>query len=765
MSPRPCPHRRLTGAGCPGSVCATGYCGHCGRRPDAPALPSLGAPPYGPDALLRLPVRRPRSPEERLADGAHIAEQAQRCRAPDCGATIPVLDGRPDRQYCPECGTAQAMRPEFGAGDTVGGQYLIKGPVARGGQGWVYLAEDTHLDDLVAVKTLRDRYGQDSAALADLERRTLIATRHPNIVQIRDFLPSEELTGGHIVMEDVGDHTLQSVVDAVRRGRETLDIEHVAAYGIQLLGALAHLHDRDSFYGDMKPSNVVHVGDRVKVIDLGGVREAGRTEPALHVTPGFHAPELGGELTLANDLHTVGVTLRVLAAQAVRDDVPGLGATSFDGVVARATRTVAEGTRFRDAREMADQLRGALREIRALRGKAATPEPSVAFDPSPEWLGERLGDVPTTETLARRRPGRPRSGAPPLLHPLDPGRPTPVEIARRLPVPKRFVDDKRTPNFGVSGGYAPTTRLGQDPDKERSAEICLHNIRVALGTGPAPDLTGAEADLAEAEAIPGPEDVRRWRLEWHRGLIALARFGTDGRHPDLALARASFERVRADLPGDYAPKLALAYVHECAAHTGGPDAAAARATARDLFHAVHLRNAAHCGAALGLARLALDARDRAGALAALDRVPPGTRGRALARRAATRIGAACLGPEPGDLPAPGAAAAVLAAQEADRALPPQERELHLSTGDELRLRIEVTEWQLAALHLTHGATGDPTARALLRSWRRPVPPTPAHEVRARLADDYLELAADTPDEDLSESLVEHAHAVRPLTLR
>lgn len=64
-----------------------------------------------------------------------------------------------------------------------------KGPVARGGQGWVYLAEDTHLGDLVAVKTLRDRYSADGAALADLERRTLVATRHPYIVQIRDFLP------------------------------------------------------------------------------------------------------------------------------------------------------------------------------------------------------------------------------------------------------------------------------------------------------------------------------------------------------------------------------------------------------------------------------------------------------------------------------------------------------------------------------------------------------------------------------------------------
>lgn len=795
VSTEACRQRRLSGAPCGGAILPTGYCGRCGRREDAPPLPEPGDGPRGPRQLLKLPPRTPRSPVERLAGGAHIADQAQRCRTPDCGATIPVLADSPDRQYCPQCGKPQAMRPDFVQGATLSDQYHIKGPVARGGQGWVYLAEDTHLGDLVAVKTLRDRYGADGAALADLERRTLVATRHPYIVQIRDFLPfgsprsgedgathpELEVRGGHIVMEDVGDHTLQSIIDEVRRGRETLDIEHVATYGIQILMALSHLHRQDLLYGDMKPSNVVHVGDHVKVIDMGSVRKVHQTEPPPHVTPGFHAPELAGELTLANDLHTVGVTLRCLAAPAVRDDVPGLGTSSLDAVIERATRTVQQGPRFKDAEEMADQLRGALREIRALRGKGGSPEPSGYFDPSPEWLGERLGDVPATSDLARRDTDRPRRGTPPVLRILDPGRPTPVEIARRLPAPKPFSEDPRTPEFGVSGGYARTVRLQQAPGDEPSAEICLHNIRVALGTGPAPpDVVAAEAELALAEGIPGPEEVRRWRLEWHRGLIALARYSTGaperpaGLAADLAEACESFELVRADLPGEYAPKLALAYAYECAAHAEppAPGAVAARALARDLFHAVHLRNPAHCGAALGLARLALDEHDRAEALAVLERVPRGTRGRTLAQRAATRIRAACLGPDLDDLPPPAAAESVLDAHAADRTRPSQERELVLAPLDELRLRIEVNEWQLAALHLTHDITGadEATLRSrlhrLFRWWRPAHEPTPderrAMRVRAQLERDYLELAA--TEADLSEALVERAHAVRPTTL-
>ncbi|WP_246203476.1 hypothetical protein [Streptomyces tailanensis] len=63
-------------------------------------------------------------------------------------------------------------------------------------------------------------------------------------------------------------------------------------------------------------------------------------------------------------------------------------------------------------------------------------------------------------------------------------------------------------------------------------------------------------------------------------------------------------------------------------------------------------------------------------------------------------------------------------------------------------------------------TGEATLWHHLRRWWRPAyEPTPAErravEVRAQLEHDYLELAA--TDADLSEALVERAHAVRPTT--
>lgn len=339
-----CPHRRFTGAPCGGTVLPTGHCAVCGRAENGPRLPALPEDPreFGPAELLALPERVPRPAQERLIHPEAPLRVRMSCSSPECGITFapPYTVGRvPVEGYCPACGEPYSYRPELAEGDVLRDQYRIMGPIAHGGQGWVYLAEDTHLGDVVAVKGMLNRYEQDGARLADVERRNLVAIRHPRIVQIRDFVARRDgtgqVTGGYIVMDDVGDGTLEKVVKETRRGESVLDIEHVAAYGCQILEAFVHLHaggERAFVYGDMKPSNVVHHGDGVKVIDLGGMREQGQSQPPAHVTPDYMAPETAFSPmpTTAHDLHTVGVTLRELAGWAV-DEVPGLGTASFRG--------------------------------------------------------------------------------------------------------------------------------------------------------------------------------------------------------------------------------------------------------------------------------------------------------------------------------------------------------------------------------------------------------------------------------------------------
>lgn len=778
-----CPHRRFSGAPCGGAVLPTGYCSDCGRAEDASALPALPENPQdlGPRELLALPRRVPRPPEERLIDPEAPLRITMACSSAECGITFapPYTEGPvPTEGHCPVCGKPYSYRPELAEGATLRDQYRIMGPIAHGGQGWVYLAEDTHLGDVVAVKGLLNRYEHDGARLADMERQNLVAIRHPRIVQIRDFVARSDadgqVTGGYIVMDDVGDGTLEKLVEETRRGETVLDIEHVAAYGCQILEAFDHLHagrERVFVYGDMKPSNVVHHEDGVKVIDLGGMREHGQSLPPAHVTPPYMAPETAFSPgpTVAHDLHTVGVTLRELGGWAV-DQVPGLGTASFWKVVERAVRP-APGQRFADAREMAGQLRGALREIRALRGKTDPPEPSDYFRPSPQLLGARLGTVPGIEHWLER-PRRFRY-EPPAAPALDLGAPTPAEIARCLPVPRRYPGDPQTARFEVSSGYDPGRLLDQEDEEPRSVEICLHNVRVLLDRNTEDDLERAQLELDTADSIPGPSAVRRWRLEWHRALLALRSAGLHDDPRQVAEARTHFAQVHLELPGEYAPKLALAY---CGERLGDDRAGP---TAKELYEAVFARNPAHGGAALGLARLALRAGDRRAALDVLGRVRPGTLDHTVARIASLRIRAARL-PGAGDPPpdfvrGDPRLASLAEPTDIDAALAelaglvhqtPGAGEPSLSEDEALRLSTELHEWKLDALRSLGdrpGPAGGDAGRLYVRSLRRMS--AAERELRRRLESHYRQLAARNRESAAAhEHLVDLLHAIRPQTV-
>lgn len=760
----PCPHRRFTGAPCEGAVRSTGYCDTCGRDETAPGLPPLPAAPedHGPAGLLELPLLDPGSPAERLAAAERPVRIAMTCSAKACGTAFgPPYTAAPppDEGHCPVCGAPYSYRPELTKdGPPLQDQYRIRGPIAHGGQGWVYLAEDTHLEDFVAVKGLLNRYAERGAAQAGEERRSLVAIRHERIVQIRDFVstanPDGTVSGGYIVMEDVGDRTLSALVESVRQGAFVLDIEHVITYGCQILEALAHLHGMGFLYGDMKPSNVIHHLDGIKVIDLGGVRKAGSADPPPVITPWFAAPEThsASPLTVAHDVHTVGVTLAELAGWAVGDDVPGLGTSSFRLVVERATAPDPE-QRFGSADDMAGQLRGVLREIRALRGKRDQPEPSAYFTPSTELLGARLGSVPDYAHWLRRplhsRRETPRAPA------LDAGRPTPTEIARRLPVPRPYPGDPQAARFGVSS-YDPGQPLAQPAEGERSVEICLHNARLLLGEEDEDALARARAQVEAAAAIPGPGPVRQWRLSWHRGLVALR--AADVLVPDAALeerdamleaAHGHFAAVHRALPGEYAAKLALAY---CAEQLGPARRPADGPSAYELFRAVHARNPSHVGAALGLARLALARGDRAAAVEVLDLVPDESRDHTVARVAALRIRAARLAA--GERPLPDEA-------DIDAALTALAGPV--VSGDEAGwlLRTELYEWKLDAVR---AGAGSPAPR---RGWLRmglPPPPVPGERaVRAELEQCYRWLARQRQRPAEYERLIDLSHAVRPQT--
>jgi len=104
---------------------------------------------------------------------------------------------------------------------------------------------------------------------------------------------------------------------------------------------------------------------------------------------------------------------------------------------------------------------------------------------------------------------------------------------------------------------------------------------------------------------PTPDLPYDWRISWSRGLLALA-----ARRPRDA--RGAFEHVYDVVPGELAPKLALAVAAECC----GDHFAAAR-----LYELVWRTDRSFVTAAFGLARTYLAVGDRNGALEVLESVP------------------------------------------------------------------------------------------------------------------------------------------------
>ncbi|MFF7730592.1 tetratricopeptide repeat protein [Streptomyces sp. NPDC008001] len=661
--------------GCDGRVEATGFCstrGHHAGTPPPGAPPGLESPAthgarrraetdplftVGParDELLGLPVIATPSPEALVVEDPTAPVSSRVCGHRGCTAVVArPYAGQPALPvgFCERCGHPYDFRPRLAPGDLVGGQYRVVGCVANGGLGWVYLAHDTRLDDTpVALKGLINRRDPDAVQNQEEELQFLIGSDHPDIVRVINFVSHQDTldqdgpggdaapaAGGshtrYIVMEFVRGMPLSQVRDHIARGRGPFGddrvFEYVLSYGCRILDALESLHRRNLVYCDLKPNNVMHYADRIKLIDLGAVRKLGNRTGMLLGARGFTAPEVvtyGAEgLSVRSDLFSLGKTLSSLSEASPRK-APGLGDESYRRILARATHENALH-RFASAREMAEQLRGVLRELRSLRTGTEHPEPSTLFAPTATLIDSSLGRVPPLERwlTGDRRPL------------LDPGLPEPELVPHHLPVPHPDPADPAATLLAQPTTSGPRRLIQQlYSSGHETPEICFRQLRAHLELGE----TGEAAErLATARALLGDLAPYDWRLPWHEGLLLLAR-----REP--AAAQRKFDLVYGALPGEYAPKLALGYCAEKCR-----DGAAAER----YYQAVWQRSRTQGSAVFGLARLRLAAGDRTGAVELLGSLPEVSRHYDAARIACVRVlsgrlrtGSGALLPDPSDL--------------------------------------------------------------------------------------------------------------------
>ena len=598
--------------GCSGNL-EDGYCDTCGIAPSAAAAPApsartaAGVGPTGSGRTGPGSSRTPRSGRSNRSTRSGRSTRTGSSRSGTARALGGIVLARPplppqdplavliapevperkrfcsscdaklnrEAGFCPKCGQTYSFKATLAAGDIVAGKYEVKGTIAFGGLGWIYLALDIVLSRWVILKGLLNAKDPKMIEVAVKEREFLAAVKHPNVVGIYDFVTHGEQ--GFIVMEFVNGKTLMKL--RKEKGGPLPPAEAIS-YVVELLPAFGYLDDMGLVYCDFKPDNAMVEEDTVKLIDMGAVRSVDDVGGDVYGSKGYIAPEAHDAPTPLSDLFSVARALAVLVAdfdfQAKHEDTlpPAEEIPAFKEnealyrFLAKATRHKPE-ERFQSAAEMIEQLVGVLRHV---EGASDVPRiESELFDPDSD-SGIESGDH-----AHRGHDGIPR-----------------LKVDRQ--------DDAASVILAAGAVNDPARRLAiferavaQHP---HSVELQLRRIDELVTLGRFED---AEKALLVNEAV-SPGD---WRLAWYSGRALLAQGKT---HETLA----KFEKILDEMPGELAPRQAVARAHEA---SGDLDRAI------KYYDAVSKADATFTSAAFGLARCLERKGDKSGAADAYRRVP------------------------------------------------------------------------------------------------------------------------------------------------
>ena len=251
----------------------------------------------------------------------------ERCACGQCGG-----DNRRLARYCGHCGvllvrplpaslTPLATPPApLRSGDVIGdsGRYRIDQYLGGGRFSQVFLAEDTHLNRLCAIKQLRidpdwppetvrqvmDSFAHESRLLA-----SLTSPGHRNIPEIYDHLDAQLC----LVMKHIAGEDLSALMT---RRAAPLPEDEALRYARDACAALAYMHARRPavLHRDLKPANMIRdTSGSIVLIDFGLASPASSGDPlalAQAGTPGYMPPEQWrGVPVPRSDVYALGATL------------------------------------------------------------------------------------------------------------------------------------------------------------------------------------------------------------------------------------------------------------------------------------------------------------------------------------------------------------------------------------------------------------------------------------------------------------------------
>ncbi len=326
--------------------------------------------------------------------------------AADSAVTLVSAAGDDDRTVVTPPAAPFTVTPRrdtgpLAVGEAFGARYHPIRVLGVGGMGAVYHVWDTELGQDVALKVIRPETSGDSAGAREMERRfkqELVLARqvtHKNVVRIHDL---GEINGvKYITMPYLNGSDLASVLK--KEGK--LPVRTALRIVRDVASGLVAAHEAGVVHRDLKPPNIMLVGDQAIIMDFGIARSTGAptvAQPAAQALPSqMSVTSASAENTMAG---TILGTVEYMAPEQAkgeavdqRADIYALGLIFSDLLLGRRRL---EGTIAEELKRRIEQSPPKVRTIDAsipetterIIARCCEPDPAARFQTSAELVAE-----------------------------------------------------------------------------------------------------------------------------------------------------------------------------------------------------------------------------------------------------------------------------------------------------------------------------------------------------------------------------------------